>query len=318
MNDSGDKSGWRVEHPLIPPSLAEIEAWLDPWLSGRSVLDAELMSGGLMNRNVFLRLAGKPGECVLRIYDRDPSACAREVAVLGMLGRDVPVPRVMYADEDGENGPALAVLSVVDGISLFTLRSLGDEGALAAASYDAGRVLAKIGKFPGPPTRAVLGADLVAEFAARPAFAARIPPAVAERLLQTAKKWESRLAELSTSHGLVHADYNSRNVFVKRSGDSWAVSGILDWEFAMNASPFVDVGNFLRYHRSDRPRYEPHFSRGLFEGGMDLPNDFLLVARFMDLPALCEVLSRTSLPESVALELQELAERTLDEAERHG
>jgi aminoglycoside phosphotransferase (APT) family kinase protein len=309
--ENDEKANWVRSEPPTLLSRAEVTRLLDPWLAGREVLDAELMSGGLMNRNFHLHLSGRPSECVLRIYDRDPSACAREVAVLGMIGRNVPVPRVLYADEAGEHGSVLAVLSLIGGISLFTLRSMGDDDAVARAAYAAGRLLPAIGSFPGPPTPTMSSRALVELFGESPVYQARVSQRLHEQLLRVADAWQPRLAELSRRTGLVHCDFNSRNLFVARDGDEWRISGVLDWEFAIDASPFVDVGNFLRYERPERPRFEPHFSRGLRDGGMELPTDWRTVARMMDLPALCEFLARPALRADLATEVLGLIEATV-------
>jgi fructokinase len=152
---------------------------------------------------------------------------------------------------------------------------------------------------------------LIAMFAASPHFTARVPPALLDDLRRLAERWEPRLIEVSHARGLVHCDFNSRNIFVARDGDVWRVTGILDWEFAINASPFVDVGNFLRYHRPEHPRFEPSFSRGLREGGLELPPDWLMIARMMDVPALCELLTRPRLPATAAAEVVDLLARTV-------
>jgi aminoglycoside phosphotransferase (APT) family kinase protein len=307
---SEDKANWERADPPELLSRTGVSHLLDPWLAGREVLEVELLSGGLMNRNFLLRLSGRPTDCVLRIYDRDPSACAREVAVLGMIGRDIPVPRVFYADESGEHGPPLCVLSLVDGISLFTLRSMDDEGSLGAAAYAVGRLLPAIGRFPGPRTPRVTTRALVATFADSPSFRERVPAHLLREVRACIAKWDARLDDVGRTSGLVHCDFNSRNIFVTRDGEGWRVSGILDWEFAIDASPLVDVGNFLRYERSDRPLFEPHFSRGLRDAGMELPDDWLMLARLMDLPALCELLTRPRVPDAVAVEIVGLMERT--------
>jgi aminoglycoside phosphotransferase (APT) family kinase protein len=308
---SEEKSNWdRVEPPKLL-SRARVTQLLDPWLAGREVLEVALMSGGLMNRNFHLRLSGRPSECVLRIYDRDPSSCAREVAVLGMIGRDIPVPRVLFADESGENGPPLCVMSLVPGISLFTLRTMEDEASLGAAAHAVGRLLPAIGRFPGPRTPFVTTRELVETFTESSALRQRVPADLVAGVRALSARWESRLAEVSGVSGLVHCDFNSRNIFVTRDGDDWRVSGVLDWEFAIDASPLVDVGNFLRYEHPDRPRLEPHFSRGLRDAGMELPADWLMLARVMDLPALCELLTRPRVPDTVAAEIVGLMERTM-------
>lgn len=301
--------------PFRPASLDahQVSALLDPWLAGRAVESVDLLGGGLMNRNYHLRLRGRPSEAILRIYDRDPAACPREVAVLGLIGRDMPVPRVLYADDEPPAGPPLAVLSMVEGISLETLRSLNDDDAVAEAAFDAGRLLARLSRFPGPPTPRETVVGLVERLVAAPAFASRVGQALRDDVVATALRWQPRLDEGARDESLVHGDYNARNIFVKRTDDGWRVSGILDWEFALAATPYCDIGNFLRYHRPDRPRFEPHFSAGLRAGGTTLPPDWLALARLADLPALCELLGRRTLPDALVPELVDLIAATTAE-----
>jgi len=287
---------------MIELSVAEATSLLDPWLSSRSIESVDLMTGGLRNRNYHLRLRGRPSDAVLRFYDADPSACAREVAVLGLLGRDCPVPRVLYVGDEDSATPH-AVLSMVDGIALRTLRELGDADAIAEGASEAGKILNRLVQYPGPPTPYETVVSLVERFVAAPTFTARAGTGTARNLVALAERWQPRLDELSSSLGLVHGDFNSRNIFVKQTVDGWRVSGILDWEFALTASPYCDIGNFLRYHTAERPRFEPHFSRGLRDGGMQLPPDWLAIARLMDLPALCELVARPSLPDELVPEL---------------
>jgi aminoglycoside phosphotransferase (APT) family kinase protein len=308
VND--EKIKWARMAPAIPLSIGAITQMLEPWLAGREITDADLMAGGLVNRNFLLRLNGRPRECVLRIYDRDPSACAKEAAVLGLIGREVPVPRVLFVEDAPESGPPFAVLSVIDGISLRTLRSFGDDAPVAEAAFDAGRVLATLARYPGPPTKYESAIGLIERFVAAPLFGERVAPEMRRDMISLAERWQPRLNE-SAGECLVHGDFNSPNIFVKQGGDGWRVSGILDWEFALNASPYCDIGNFLRYHRRDRPRYEPSFSAGLRDGGASLPPDWLMLARVTDLPALCELLGRTDVPDAVVAELILLIEETL-------
>lgn len=306
-----EKLDWTRASPAVPLSIGAVARMLDPWLAGREVLGAELMSGGLSNRNFLVRLDGRPRECVLRVYDRDPRACAKEVAVLGLVGREVPVPRVFFAEDNPEAGPPFAVVSAADGISLRTLRSFGDDDPVAEAAFDVGRVLARLRHYPGPPTPQTNAIDLVERALASPLAMNRVPAEMRRRMMQLALRWQPRLDEAAGPECLVHGDFNSANIFVKQTDDGWRVAAVLDWEFAIDASPYVDIGNFLRYHRRDRPRYEPVFSAGLRDGGMDLPPDWLLIARVMDLPALSELLGRGDVPDDVVRELILLIEETL-------
>jgi aminoglycoside phosphotransferase (APT) family kinase protein len=311
MSVKDEKISWNRPTPVVPLSIAAISRMLEPWLAGRDVTSAELMSGGLVNRNFLLRLDGRPRECVLRVYDRDPATCAKEVAVLGLIGREVPVPRVLFVEDAPESGPPFAVMSVVDGISLRTLRSFGDDNPVAQAAFDVGRVLAKLRHYPGPPTEPESALALIERFIGAPLVCDRLAPEMRHAIVALAERWQPRLDEVAGEECLVHGDFNSPNIFVKQADDGWRVSGVLDWEFALNASPYCDIGNFLRYHRRDRPRYQPSFSDGLREGGMTLPEDWLMLARVMDLPALCELLGRTDVPDAVVAELILLLDETL-------
>lgn len=308
----GDKINWTRTAPTDVPSLVEIDALLAPWLGARRVVGARLFKGGLSNRNIALTVDGAPESCVLRFFDRDPSSCAREVDVLQRLRGEVPVPDVLYADAAPADGPPFAVLSTVTGIPVFQLRQSGDAQALAEAVYDAGCVLGRLRAHHGPATPFTTIEAIVEMLVATPIVRQRVGARRTDALIGFVRTMQPRVSEMGAPASLVHGDYNSQNVLVARSPRGWRVSGVLDWEFALDASPYVDVGNFLRYHRASRPRYEPHFSRGLRDGGVELPHDWLTLARFFDVPALCELLARPHVPDEVVAELNLLLDETLE------
>ncbi len=111
----------------------------------------------------------------------------------------------------------------------------------------------------------------------------------------------------------MHCDFGSRNVLVRESATSgrWEVAAVLDWEFAVSASPLVDVGHMLRYEPRDATRLEPHFSRAFAEAGGHLPHDWRELSRALDLTALVELLGHASLPEDVANEVLDLLRATV-------
>jgi aminoglycoside phosphotransferase (APT) family kinase protein len=129
-------------------------------------------------------------------------------------------------------------------------------------------------------------------------------------MLDLARSHEDGHPAVNAEVSLVHGDFNSPNIFVRQERGSWRVAAILDWEFAFAGSTLCDIGNMLRYERPAQPRYEPHFSRGLIDGGWRAPDDWFLRARLADLPALCELLSRDDVPEAVVIELRDLIEAT--------
>ncbi|HKE84413.1 MAG TPA: aminoglycoside phosphotransferase family protein [Vicinamibacterales bacterium] len=319
-----EKATWKVVSPPPPLAAAKIDALLATWRGTKHVVAVDPLDGGIMNWNYAVRLSGSAERCVLRFYDRAPASCAKEVRILALVHGDVPVPEVLYADVNGADGyPPFCVLEFIDGMSLRELRRRGDAKGVGEASYDAGRLLPRLGRhrFPrsgllspalqvqdGPFADASLG-EVVEHFMASPLFRQRIDATLIMRIrdfVAVVARTELRSASRHADAGLVHADFNSPNIFVRQDRGTWRVAAILDWEFACAGSILCDIGNMLRYERPGQPRYEPHFSRGLADGGWDAPDDWFLRARLADLPALCELLTRDDVPEAVVEELRDL------------
>jgi aminoglycoside phosphotransferase (APT) family kinase protein len=332
----GDKATWKVVSPPPPLPVGTADALLDPWRNGRSIVEVEPLAGGIMNWNYRIRLSGSAERFVLRFYDRMPQSCAKEVRILSTVRDDVPVPRVLFAEPaPAPRGPGdfppFCLLEFIDGISLRELRRRGEVAGVAEASYDAGRLLPRLMRHRFPRT-GILSTEMAVEHgpfadgsllgiidhvAASPVFAARVDAALRARIESFVRAHEGLSAWPSPADAgagratLAHGDFNSPNILVRQEGGHWTVAAILDWEFAFAGSILVDIGNMLRYERPGQPRYEPHFSRGLADAGVDLPDDWFLRARLADLPALCELLTREDVPDAVVAELKDLIGETV-------
>ena len=321
-----EKATWKVVSP--PPTLspATIDALLTGWRGNASVTEVEPLDGGIMNWNYRIRLSGSAERFVLRFYDRNRESCAKEVKILDLVANDVPVPRVLFHEPRGASGyPPFCVLEFIEGISLRELRRRGDAKGLADASYDAGRLLPRLQRHGFDrsgrlsPDLAVEDdvfagmslADVVDYFDKSPLFAARLDASLRDRLRSFVRATEPMHAPTSEPVSLVHGDFNSPNIFVRQEGSRWVVAAILDWEFAFSGSVFADIGNMLRYERPGQSRYEPHFSRGLVDGGWERAADWFLRVRVADLPALCELLTRDDVPDVIVAELRDLIAETL-------
>ena len=320
-----EKATWKVVSPPPTLTVAEADALLATWRDGRAVAEVAPLSGGIMNWNYRVQLAGSAERFVLRFYDRMPASCAKETRLLELVRGHVPVPTVLFVSADGANGrPPHCVLEWIDGISLRELRRRGDDRGVADACYDAGRLLprlmrhrfdrsglldANLNVTDGPFTDAPL-TGVVEHFTGSTLFRRRVDESVRARLHAFLRTTEP-LHAMPGPATLVHADFNSPNIFVRETNGKWGVAAILDWEFAFSGSIMNDVGNMLRYERADRPRYEPHFSRGLADGGWQLPDEWFLRARLADLPALCDLLARDDVPDAIVAELLDLLSGTI-------
>jgi aminoglycoside phosphotransferase (APT) family kinase protein len=316
----------RTPAPLSLDTVARLIGTVFP---RHRVVDAQLLAGGLCNTNLKVRLDPPAPPLVLRIYVRDPSACRKEMDLLELVRRTVPVPEVLGVAAAGidEIGP-FAVLRFVEGPTFRELRATGDAPAIAAACDAIGRTLAAIGQYTFPrPGRLeagprvgeqlVAGPDPIPTFLdtclAHPALGSRVDAPFRERIHALVWSWADRLREATDDRRLVHCDYGTRNLILRETAGRWGVAAVLDWEFAAAGSPLWDVGHFLRYDRPGRPPCAPSFSGGFLAGGGTLPDQWRRLARLVDLVALCEALTWATLPDDVTREIVELVRATVED-----
>jgi len=299
---------------LRPP---RVERLVRAGLPRARVVEIEPFSEGLRNTNCKVRLEAPAMWVVLRIYEHHPSLCQKEVDLMRLVGGAVPVPEVIHAAPGGfEDLPPFVVMRYVEGITLRELRRSGDAEAIAQAARSAGEALAAIGRAvfekpgwlgPGPAVGAPLleGADPLPRFV--DLCLPRLPADLRRRTHDFVWSHAAEMANMAADTRLVHGDFNGRNLIVCRT----SIAAVIDWEFAISGSPLNDIGNFLRYERAARPRFEPHFSDGYAAGGGRLQYDWRRLARLADLVAVCESLTHEHLPADAAAELVELVRATL-------
>jgi aminoglycoside phosphotransferase (APT) family kinase protein len=282
----------------------------------RRVTGAARLVGGLSNSSFKIHFEPGGEPVVLRVYERDPAACRKELELLGTLARTVPVPEVLHAEPDGLDGDGPFVfLRYVEGITFRQLKAAADPRAIQEAAYAIGAALVAIGKSdlsamphvgegPRPSPESING------HLASPTLVARTGGALADRVRRVVADWAARLRLLADERRLVHGDFRKQNILVRPAGNAWTVAAVLDWECACKGSPMIDVGLFLRYERPERPVAEPAFSRGFRDGGGQLDDDWMDLARAVDLDSLCRSLTAPHLPSDIEREIVGLVTAT--------
>jgi aminoglycoside phosphotransferase (APT) family kinase protein len=293
------------------------------------VLAIEPLGDGLRNANFKLYLSHQESEpVVLRIYEHDATLCQKELDLMRLVAGRVPVAEVIHAEPRGwADLPPFTLALWIEGVTFRDLKRSGDAEAIGQAAQAAGETLAAIGQFrfpkpgwilPGPTVGPPLleGSDAMPRFVdlclASENLHPRMPSALRDRAHQFIWLWAPRLRSPATESCLVHGDFNKRNLLVHRTGGRWGVAAVLDWEFAVSASPLGDLANFLRYERVARPLAEPHFSTGYLRAGGQLPDDWRRLARCVDLVAICESLTHDHLPDDAIAELVEVVRATIE------
>lgn len=247
---------------------------------------------------------------VLRIYSRDPNACRKELNILRSALGHLPVPEIVDFQEDGDEDIGPYVLyRHCEGITFQELKSNGRSQDMAEAAYAIGKALAIVGTISIPQSsRENIDACRRApyEFLCSPIRERRLGQWETDRLRNFVFYWLPRIRSVYDDRVLVHGDFNNRNTIIKRDGDHWIVSGILDWELAFSGSPLWDAARFICFERKGRPCREPHFSMGFHEGGGVLPREWRAFSRALNVVSAAESLSRFDLPARFAPELRNL------------
>ncbi len=329
IHSAPDEARWLRAEPRrsVPPNV--LRKIIETAFKGCNAVDVQPLTDGFRNANFRIRLDSTPEFVVLRMYEHDASLCRKEVDLLNFIRPSVPVPEILHAEAGGMDGvPPFVFLSYIEGITFRELRRSGDANSTAQAAYDAGRILALIGRtrFPksgwlGPGL--CVTAPLVEGAHPGPRFVDLCLASRNVRQRMTAKlrdqvsalvwSYAAQFASRDTETNLAHGDFGKRNLLVRKVAGIWTVAAVLDWEFAIAGSPLTDVGHFLRYETFSRPKVEPHFSKGYLQAGGRLPSGFRRLARIIDLIALCESLTHDALPTPVIGELIELVRATVED-----
>jgi aminoglycoside phosphotransferase (APT) family kinase protein len=119
-----------------------------------------------------------------------------------------------------------------------------------------------------------------------------LEPPLQGRVWALVRENQALLDAIPDEARLVHSDYKAQNLLARASATGgWEVAA-LDWEFALAATPLIDLGILLRYAE----RLDPAFERGVIAGYVDaggaLAPDWKRLTKLLDLMNLCGFLAR--------------------------
>jgi aminoglycoside phosphotransferase (APT) family kinase protein len=305
------EQGWE-RPPHVELSAAELTRLIEPAFPGRfsaasappgAIAESSILASGLANTNLRFRLHGDSDAYVLRLHTRDRDAAARERALMSLLARGpgptIPVPRLIYADPGPQRGEhPYSIWSFVEGTLLADLFQQLEASELVEIASVCGRVLARLRQYSfavcgelgaeldvrreyGPAWRFLPEAVRSALFEGR--AGERLGAPLRDQLWRLVERASPRLAAIDGRYSLVHGDYKRSNLLLRRSGGSWELSAVLDWEFAFAGPPLIDVGLFLRAGEALPAGFREAFAGGYREGGGELPEDWLPLSRLLDL-----------------------------------
>jgi Ser/Thr protein kinase RdoA (MazF antagonist) len=296
------EEGWE-RPPRLEPSLAELAQLVEPAFPGSVIREHETLTTGLANTNIRFRLAGREPAYVLRLHTREPAAAARESELMSYLAKSgrgaIPVAPIIYRDPVPQRGKfPYSIWQYVEGTLLQELFKTLSDSELVAIAETCGKIAAAFATHRFPSC-GEFGAKLsiVSNYGAPSEFVpqaihhalfgglagARLGQPLRDALWAAVDQTAPLLREVDGRYTLVHADYKRSNLVLQRSGSTWNVAAVLDWEFAFAGPPLIDVGLFLRAGEALPAGFRDAFAAGYRDAGGELPSNWLRLSRLLDL-----------------------------------
>ncbi|MEM7167777.1 MAG: phosphotransferase [Planctomycetota bacterium] len=313
---------------------------LEPLAGTANLSNVEVLTGGLANTNLKVKVANTGLTCVIRIYTREQPVCEREVNAMEFVRSEtkarnlprVPVPRVFFADPNGSlTGYPYAVVEYVEGVTLAEALQLASENDLGVLGTLVGRAAAALShlRLPwcgelGPSLELVrdwgtplsVTVDHIRRCVQSPRAGRRMGTQLRRRLWRYIETNASELQVLEDAYSLLHGDFKPQNIIVSRERDSWELAAIVDWELACAGPPLADLGTLLRRRSLHDDAFACGVAAAFQENGGTLPQNWRRLARLLDLNAMCTFLDHRGERPHVFADAVELIEHTLDDNER--
>ncbi len=289
------------------PTLALTREQVATLLPRHTVLAVTPTTGGLANTN--LRVDTTSGPVHLRLWTRDPTQAAKELALRTLVADRVPLPRLIEAAPDNPiTGHPYAVMEWIDAPRLEQVMPS------PMLARDVGRTLAAIHSFTFPRTGFLderlrvtpiaVDAKGVRTFLANMLTGnPHVDAGLTQKVLAVVDRDGHLLDDWTGPPSLTHSDFNGSNLLVRDD----AVIAVLDWEFAFSGSPFFDLGNLTRPPLGD----DDAFANAVAEGYGPLPREWRRMSRLVDLMAWADFLSRPNPGAALIADARMMLERAL-------
>ncbi len=323
-----NRQAWARKAEWAEVSAADAALLLRPALGEVPVTSVHRVSGGLVNTNLRVELAGPPGRVLLRLFQRDAQQAHKEAAIDKLVCGTVPTARFLYfAPDNPISRRPYAVLQWIEGRQLDQAAWGADDATLAALGRVVGEVLARIHSFRFPragfftpelevPSAIDLDKQGLLRFIRQCLLdgpgGERLGAALTKRLFAFVEREGDRLDEWLGDPRLTHADCNPSNILVAHESTGWRVAAVLDWEFALSATPAFDFGNLLRSPFGSFPAFVEGLADAYSAAGGTLPRDWLRIARLADLFSWADLLGQRSEDPALAADARRIIAATID------
>jgi len=301
------RENWARFSATLDLTRSQVEALIAPAFPGKAVVQRSIVAGGLANTNIYVRLADGE-QLLLRIFQRDPGQAEKEYNLSLLTSNRVPVPPCLYFSPTNPfSGHPYLIRQWVEGDRLETILPAIDPAGASELGRAVGAVLASIHSFTfaragfldgklNVTAEIDLGSRGLVAYVRQCFFEGaagqRLGGNMTEAVLAFVDRQALLLDEWTGPPCLAHCDFGGSNILACRSLTGWDVAAVLDWEFALSASPFIDLGNLLREPLGCSNQFVEAVFGGYREAGGRLPASWRRMSLLVDLTAWLELLTR--------------------------
>jgi aminoglycoside phosphotransferase (APT) family kinase protein len=138
---------------------------------------------------------------------------------------------------------------------------------------------------------------------------ARLGAGLTRDLIAYAERHGDRLESWLAQPCLVHGDFNAANILVEV--DTGTIVAIIDWEYALSATPAIDFGNLLRPPFDKDDGFADAVAQAYVKAGGFLPDDWRRIARLADVFSFADILSQPQVADVVVEDSRRIVQQLL-------
>ncbi len=289
--------------------------------SQKTVEDIEIFTGGKRTTNYKLRLKESGQKFVLRIYPENDRSWHKEFTLQNTLKNYLPVPEMYYLNEDRLIiDKPFSIVQFLDGITLDKYLA-GNNCISESLAQKIGELLAIIHQkeFEGlleENSQHTDGLPLILswyDYLLNNRAVERLGTRVINKLKKFIQENNELLGRMAQNFVFSHGDFRPANIMVKDG----RLIGIIDWEGALSAPDYYDIGQFTRYkeHMSDKAKNR--FISGYNQNTRrPVGGDWEKLSKLMDLVNLLVFLDNEEEKPKLFADMKILLEKTLVILER--
>jgi aminoglycoside phosphotransferase (APT) family kinase protein len=285
--------------------------------SQKTVEDIEIFAGGKRTTNYKIRLKESEQKFVLRIYPKNDRSWHKEFALQNTLKNYLPVPEMYYLNEDKLIiDKPFSIVQFLDGITLDKYLE-GNNCISESLAQKIGETLAVIHQIESKglleeDSQHKDGLPLILswyDYLLNHRAVERLGAVVIDKLKIIIQEHNELLGQLAHNFVFSHGDFRPANIMVKDG----RLTGVIDWEFALSAPDYFDIGQFTRYkeHMSDKAKNR--FISGYNQNtGHPVGKDWEKLSKLMDLVNILVFLDNEEEKPNLFSDMKKLVEKTLE------